>query len=764
MSGEDKSRGGEAIVKVRRDGRRIYLSFPYRPWLVEWVREFPFAQFNKPESVWTAMWSSQAYQLLAHAQQKGFLDGDVESLTTPDEKLVKAPRALVWARSETGELTVRQRGYDETLWRAMQAISGGRWQRQFWVFPPGAIVALRGMVRSGVLEDPGNYLSVHEPTVVFSPDFGEFTVLGEDPRADDAFQRYFPARDVVAQWREKGLKVSFADALTEEVYRGEVARHGDIPDRGLREPLFEYQRRNVAVALERSGFVIVDEPGLGKTPQAIAVGTTLLGRGEVSRVVVIAPASSRTQWQQEICRFTGEDADEVVVIDGDTKGRQAAYTNALTRRWMVVHYDILARDLESLRPVFEGALVVADEAHRLKNHDSARAKAACELAAGSKRRLALTGTPLETDVMEWFSLLGRFTLPGIFGGAQGYKGRYQLSDAHGACVGTQNLSELRDRSKWHLGRHTKAQVAAHLPPLRVQRVVLDVSLNYRKALKVAHKEAAEAIREHAPSFTFKPGVQSPQQDLFGGRYPASDISDAQAVMQLRRLCASPRLVTNSGSASAGALLKEGLVPHEDGPKLDALRELAQTFLARRRERLENQVPGQEVKAEDVQDERFVVFTHSRDMAELISARLEGDGVPTVLFTGGQSSGQREEARDSFTDPGSEVVAFVATDAAAEALNLGRCCSTLVQFDPPWIPGLAQQRMNRIHRVDGTARNYLVVNLMLANTLEEGMYRLLGSRADLQDTLLGEEGTKEQVVGARTSPRDLFAGSGSARAS
>src|SRR5205085_2397937 len=84
-----------------------------------------------------------------------------------------------------------------------------------------------------------------------------------------------------------------------------------------------------------------------------------------------------------------------------------------------------------------------------------------------------------------------------------------------------------------------------------------------------------------------------------------------------------------------------------------------------------------------------------------------------------------------------------------------CCSTLVQFDLPWTPSRAQQRMNRIHRLDGTAPRYLVVNMVLANTMEIGVSRLLGERADLQDALFGENGARYAATGRRTRGKSIF---------
>lgn len=741
-----------APVKVRRKGSYVFFTFPYRPHLVEAIRDLPYARYNKEHKEWAGLWCAQMHQRLTELFLKGVVTTSGEALRLDGEKLAPARHARVVGAPPGQEgfaFSVSIRSYGLAAWDQVSHITGAVWvkERAAFLVPFSGVVALRGLERAGVVEDPFEVLKVVDTTVLFVREHGEFTVLGPDYRADDAFQKHFPYKDVVGQWRERGIDVGFADPFTQEVYNGELARYSELPRfDGLKVPLYEYQRRNVAVALQRTGFGIFDEPGLGKSAQGIAVGWSLLGAGEVSRVIVISPAGARTQWGSEIRKFTGESLDEIVIVDGVPDKRRELYERGARARWVVVPYSALTRDKELLRPLFVDALVVADEAHRLKNENAERTKAAVELAKVSKRRLALTGTPLETDALEWFQLLAGFISPQSLGNRASFYDRYVTSNGFGK-VATRNVEELHERSRFHFGRHTKAEVASHLPPLRVRRVVLDVEPKFRKVLRTAHREVAEVLRKARGGRRVVMGAAGvPQVDLFG-QTPGPDTADLQAVSQLRMLCCSPRLLHLSDAPSAHVLTAAGLAPDEDGPKLDKLREIAQEFVALSQAR-ERRLQGREPTARDVQQERFVVFTFSRKLADLISQRFDADGVPHVLFTGDTSSAARDEAIAKFTDPTSGVLAFVATDAAAEALNLGACCSTLVQFDAPWTPGRAQQRMNRIHRIDGTADRYEVINLTLANTMEDGIFRLLEKRAELQDGVLGEMNMKAKIVGEK----------------
>ena len=145
------------------------------------------------------------------------------------------------------------------------------------------------------------------------------------------------------------------------------------------------------------------------------------------------------------------------------------------------------------------------------------------------------------------------------------------------------------------------------------------------------------------------------------------------------------------------------------------------------------------------------------MANLIADRLREDGVRYVLYTGAISRKIRDEAVLAFTTEGSEdnlaPTVFVSTDAGAEGLNLGKFCSTLVNLDVPWTSSRLEQRSNRIHRIDGTASGYRVINMTLRGTLEEGILKMVENKADLQDAIFGESGGRKKTTGR--SGRSIF---------
>ena len=716
----------ERPIFLTREGVTLRLSFSYEPRLVEMVKLLPFSRFDSETRTWSVEITVQAVDMLREwFVREGLTDVCVDELIEPGEEVRSAADALLRRGSLKRPYLVQMGSRSDALFARLRTLPGAQWEKSASAmsYPAGAAAALGELVSRGVLDDPDGILTPSDVTITFDVRVGKFKIQG-DERAQVAFDRNFPTRDVVSAWKEKGFDVGFSDHFAEEVYRGEVARTSELHPEGMIQKLFAYQAQSVAIAVERTGFAVWDAPGLGKTAQAIAWGHELINnRHEADRCVIVTPGAVKTQFGREITRFTGDTS--VVVIDGDKKRREKLYEEAMSARWVVLNYDLLHLDYKKILPLVTGQLLVADEAHRLKGRQSKRGQAARQLAQKAVRRLALSGTPVENDPAEWYTLMSGFVVPGVFGSPMEFFNRYSYPGRFGGFEGARNLLELRDRSKPHYIRHRKEDVAKHLPPLRVQNMVLDPDDRLAAALKRAHRDAQEEIAEQAS------GDQ--QLELLDGE-KADQIQTGAAmtaVGMLRMMCASPKLVWRSKSDAAKALCDAGLIPDVDGPKVDEIRTTA----------LDMQTTG----------DRLVVFTSFRSMADLVAERFKEDGVRFVLYTGDTNTKDRDAAVQAFTTPGTEAhpgpTVFLATDAAAEGLNLGKCCSTLINLDLPFKPSTLIQRGNRIHRVDGDVdRKYLVINYTMARTVEEGIIALIGAKADLSDAILGEAGSRRATTG------------------
>ena len=165
----------------------------------------------------------------------------------------------------------------------------------------------------------------------------------------------------------------------------------------LKSPLYHYQIRGAIFAACRGRCILGDDMGLGKTVRRWPPSSCWPGERGIERVLVVAPASVKYQWETEIRKFTDR---PVQVIEGATKERQTQYEQPTFYR--LVNYEQAIRDLDQLN-AWQPDLIVLDEAQRIKNWEAKTSRAVKKLR--SRYALVLTGTPLENKLEELYSIV-----------------------------------------------------------------------------------------------------------------------------------------------------------------------------------------------------------------------------------------------------------------------------------------------------------------------------------------------------------------------
>src|SRR5262249_25650732 len=183
--------------------------------------------------------------------------------------------------------------------------------------------------------------------------------------------------------------------LRREQERVSQLERGELPlDELLRVPLYPYQMRGVLFAAYRGRVILGDDMGLGKTVQTLAAAELMARERGIERVLVVAPASVKYQWQPEIEKFAGR---PVQVIDGNTQARKELYGRPTFYR--LINYELVLRDLDLLN-AWRPDLIVLDEAQRIKNWESKISQAVKKMR--SPFAIVLTGTPVEDKVTELY--------------------------------------------------------------------------------------------------------------------------------------------------------------------------------------------------------------------------------------------------------------------------------------------------------------------------------------------------------------------------
>lgn len=456
------------------------------------------------------------------------------------------------------------------------------------------------------------------------------------------FEEFVPAVEAVPE--EVTVLSDAMDFLVREMDRADLLRKeqewlaqldtGSFTPDLLTVSLYDYQLRGAVFLACRGRSILGDDMGLGKTAQTLAAIELLARERNIGRVLVVAPASVKYQWEGEIKRFTGR---AVQVIDGDTQDRDAQYATPTFYR--LVNYEQVVRDRDSING-WKPDVIVLDEAQRIKNWESKTSRAVKKLE--SRYAMVLTGTPLENRLEELYSIV-QFVDERRFGPAYQFLHDHRRIDTDGRLIGYRNLDQIRDKLAPIFLRRTRAEVLTQLP----ERTDSNRFVELHPEQEAAYSEQRAALAR-----------------LVGKGY-LSDLDRKRVLAclaNLRLICDSLVLFDKQTHVS---------------PKLDEFAELVPELLA----------DG---------DHKLVVFSQWEGMTDLAAEVLDKLRVEYVSLHGKLSGKERKTVMEQFTRQ-PECRVFLSTDAGGVGLNL-QAADTVINLELPWNPAVLEQRIARVHRM------------------------------------------------------------------
>ncbi|MFI9566548.1 DEAD/DEAH box helicase [Streptomyces rishiriensis] len=442
---------------------------------------------------------------------------------------------------------------------------------------------------------------------------------------------------------------------------------------------FGYQVQTAQTVLRRmrGRAILADEVGLGKTIEAGLVLSELRMRGLADRTLVLTPAGLVEQWREELERKFGL---PTVIARG--QGREETDAER-----PVVLASIAAARREPLKSRLTGGgqwdVVVADEAHRLRNPRSASGKLARALRA--RYLLLLTATPVENRLQDLYELVS-LVAPGLLGTPAQFRQRHAGAGTDPSAP--RNLTELRARTREVMVRHRRSEVEVLLPQRLAETVLVAPS-----------QEEAELYVGIAARI----------------RAEAKGASSAR-LLTLRGLT---RLAGSSPQAAAPALAKAGW------PDLAALaREIEGSTKA--------DLLLERLRRHTGQGEKVLVFTAFRQTLDTLATRLEREGVSAAVYHGSLSRRAKEAAVAAFRD---QAPVLLSTESAGEGRNL-QFCHVMANVDLPWNPMQIEQRLGRLHRV-GQEHDVVLTNLVAQGAIEQQILHVLESKINLFELVVGE---------------------------
>ena len=528
----------------------------------------------------------------------------------------------------------------------------------------------RGETR--MLLDDGAYFSLQDPRLTsLRALIEEARALVDSPSAPARISRYQVglwteltelgiATEQAEQWQRAVAPLLELDALP--VY--------DEPA-GLRAELRPYQREGftwlAALWDLQLGGILADDMGLGKTVQALALISHVRERSPTTApFLVVTPTSVAPNWAAEAARFTPGLSVDVVL---DTLAKSGRAIDAIaTADIVITTYTLFRLDADVYGRVPWAGLIL-DEAQFVKNHRGKTYRCARDLAAPFK--LAITGTPMENNLMELWALLS-LTSPGLFPDPRRFAEHYArpIERAHDAEL----LARLRRRIKPLVKRRTKELVAAELPPKQEQTLAVELHPRHRKLYDTHLQRERQRVLALLDDFEH------------------NRITILRSITRLRQMSLHPALVD----------LRHEAVPCA---KLDTLVEQLGDVVA--------------------SGHRALVFSQFTTFLGRVRERLGAEKIACCYLDG--RTRRRDRVLERFRS-GQDPVFLISLKAGGVGLNLTEADYCFL-LDPWWNPATEAQAIDRTHRI-GQTRQVMVYRLIAHETIEEKVRALAQRKAEL----------------------------------
>lgn len=475
-----------------------------------------------------------------------------------------------------------------------------------------------------------------------------------------------------------------------------------------------------------NGCIMADEMGLGKTLQCIALLWTLLkqspdaGKSTIQKAIVVCPSSLVKNWANELVKWLGADAITPFAIDGKaTKEeltrqlRQWAISSgrSVTRPVIIVSYETLRLNVEELKDCKIG-LLLADEGHRLKNGDSQTFTALNSL--NVTRRVILSGTPIQNDLSEYFSLIS-FANPDLLGTRLEFRKRFEIPILRGRDAdasdkdrqrGDECLSELLGIVNKFIIRRSNDLLSKYLP-LKYEHVVFCNNAPFQTDL-------------------YNYFIKSPDiQALLRGK----GSQPLKAINILKKLCNHPDLLDLPADLpGCEEHYPDGYVPKEARgrdrdikPAYSGKMAVLDRMLSR-------------IRADTT--DKIVLISNYTTTLDLFERLCRNRAYPSLRLDGTMNVNKRQKLVDKFNDPnGDEFIFLLSSKAGGCGINLIGA-NRLVLFDPDWNPAADQQALARVWR-DGQKKDCFVYRFIGTGTIEEKIFQRQSHKQSLSSCVVDE---------------------------
>lgn len=425
------------------------------------------------------------------------------------------------------------------------------------------------------------------------------------------------------------------------------------------------------------GACLADDMGLGKTVQILAFLEALRAQKPNGKVLLIVPASLLGNWQKEAARFTPEMSVEIL---------HGAHAPELSERFkesnafLTITTYRMAMSIEALeKPVWD--CIILDEAQAIKNPATKQTKQIKKFK--SRMRIAMTGTPIENDLSNLWSLFD-FLNKGLLGSMAEFK-----AFCRGLEQNPEGYAKLRNMIAPFLLRRVKTD----------KKIISDLPDKLEQVDYVALSPKQTVL--------YRKLLLEMQDKVLGSDGIERRGLVLSLLLHLKQICNHPDQYLGTEEYS----------PSQSG-KFELLRQLAQTIAEKR--------------------ERVLVFTQFKEITGYLDDYLaEVFGRRGGVIHGGVSVKQRNEIVDRFQSDSYVPYLVLSVKAGGTGLNLTNA-NHVIHFDRWWNPSVENQATDRAFRI-GQKKNVMVHKFVCKGSVEEKIDELISSKKELAENVIGSGG-------------------------
>ncbi|MBN8536904.1 MAG: DEAD/DEAH box helicase [Deltaproteobacteria bacterium] len=509
----------------------------------------------------------------------------------------------------------------------------------------------------------------------------------------------------------RGVKVESSSALWNKIlnyYLNLNAQKNDLfINKKLTKILKPYQIEGIQWVNDlfnlQLGGILADDMGLGKTLQTLSFFEHLSKLDLISSThasgklnLILMPTSLVFNWIHEAKKFT----PNLNLIHFNSQKKEIILKELCENTKKSVHvlitYGVLCENIEILKKI-KWQVIVFDEAQYLKNISSYRATCARQLHGDFK--LALTGTPLENNYMEFYSIAD-LILPGCLGQYETFNQIYGV----GKNLTKEDLEDLKLKIKPILLRRTKDKLNIHLPQKHEKSIVLEFEkeqLEIYKKLALSHNDQINEL-------------------LLSQGEGKSQLAMLTALLRLRQTCSDPNNLPK-------------IFYNKVSPKLEHLIDSI-------KELIEN-------------NQSVLIFTQFLTTLERIHSLLKEAGICCLVINGAIPQNKRKMILEEFDKSEQPMVLAMTLKTGGVGLNLTKA-STVFHVEPWWNPAVENQATDRVHRL-GQTKNVEVYRLIMKNSVEEKIESLKSRKKGYFDSLFSESEDITTSVSGRLTKEDFL---------